>query len=65
SNKNMLYSIGISIVMCMVVIYVPGINDFLKFAPLHLSDWITIAVSAMIFLTAHEILKFFKRRKAV
>ncbi|MBN2789322.1 MAG: cation transporting ATPase C-terminal domain-containing protein, partial [Candidatus Delongbacteria bacterium] len=63
TNRKIIYSIVLSIVMCAVVIYVPGVNTFLKFAPLKAYDLMTIFVSAMIFLFAHEMLKVFKRRR--
>ncbi len=63
NNKKMLYSIIFSISICLVAIYTPGFNSFLSFAPLHLSDWITILAASAIFLLAQELLKMFKRMK--
>ena len=60
-NKKIIWSIVLSMFMCLAVFYVPGLNSFLKFAPLHISDWVTVVISALIFLSAHEGLKLFKR----
>ena len=63
SNPKMLYSILFSISICLVAIYLPGINDFLAFAPLQISDWITIMAASAIFLLAHEFLKVYKKAR--
>jgi Ca2+-transporting ATPase len=63
SNSKMLWSIGLSVAMCLSVFYIPGLNSFLKFAPLHFSDWLTVGLFTLVFLAAHESLKVFKRRK--
>jgi Ca2+-transporting ATPase len=63
SNKKILWSIIISIGFTMAAIYTPLVNHFIGFAPLTLQDWITILVSAAIFLFAHEMIKMFKRSK--
>ncbi len=62
NNRNMILAILFSIVMCLLAIYTPGLNSFLKFAPLQLSDWLSILAASGIFLAAHEILKIFKRK---
>lgn len=63
NNPKMLYSIIFSISICLLAIYTPGFNDFLAFAPLHLSDWISIFVASAIFLLAHELIKIIKNMK--
>jgi Ca2+-transporting ATPase len=63
SNKKILWSLIISIVLTLVAIYIPVINHFLGFAPLTLKDWVTILASALVFLSAHEIIKMVKRSK--
>jgi Ca2+-transporting ATPase len=65
SNKTILWSTVISIGFTMTAIYTPLINRFIGFAPLTLSDWITIVASAAVFLLAHEVIKLFKRSKRV
>jgi Ca2+-transporting ATPase len=62
SSPKMLLSILISIGLTLTAIHVPAINRFLGFSPLTMSDWGMILVSSTIFLSAHEILKIFKRR---
>ncbi|RAK10560.1 Ca2+-transporting ATPase [Halanaerobium saccharolyticum] len=61
SNTKMLYSILISIVMVLLVIYSP-INSFLGFAGVTLADWGRIILAGGIFLLGHEGIKFFKRK---
>ncbi len=64
NNKKMLYSIMISIVMVLIVIYTPGINSFLSFAGVTLADWGRVIIAGLIFLAGHEIIKYFKRKKS-
>ncbi|MCF7794730.1 MAG: cation-transporting P-type ATPase [Candidatus Cloacimonetes bacterium] len=63
SNPKILYSILFSISICLIAIYTPGFNDFLSFAPLRMSDWISILAASAIFLIAHEIIKILKNSK--
>ena len=63
SNKKMLYSILISTVLVLLVVYVPGLNSYLGFAPVSFIDWLRIFIAAGIFLLAHEVIKFYKRSK--
>jgi len=63
SNNKILWSIVISIGFTMTVIYTPSINRFLGFAPLTLSDWVSVLAAATLFLLAHEIIKAFKRSR--
>lgn len=62
SNKKMLYSVLISILMIITAIYTPFINQYLGFAAITLLDWIYVIAATVIFLSAHELLKFYKRR---
>jgi Ca2+-transporting ATPase len=61
NNTKMLYSILISIVMVLLIIYSP-INNFLGFAGVTLADWGRIILAGAIFLMGHEGIKFFKRK---
>lgn len=63
SNKKLLWSIVISIGFTLTAIYTPFINRFLEFAPLTLSDWVSVLAAAALFLLAHEIIKAFKRSR--
>ena len=63
SNNKILWSVVISIVLTMIAIYVPFINGFLGFAPLVLSDWLSVLAAAAVFLLAHEGVKMFKRSR--
>ncbi|HKL76438.1 MAG TPA: cation-translocating P-type ATPase [Halanaerobiales bacterium] len=63
NNKKMLYSIGLSIFMVLIVIYTPGLNSYLGFAGVTAGDWLRIFSGTLVFLVAHESVKFFKRKK--
>ncbi|MFO7814819.1 MAG: cation-transporting P-type ATPase [Halanaerobiales bacterium] len=63
SNKVMVYSILISVLMITIAVYTPFINQYLGFAGITLIDWCYIIGAAMIFLGAHELLKVHKRNK--
>jgi Ca2+-transporting ATPase len=63
SNTKILWSILISIGLTMTAIYTPFINRFLGFAPLTITDWISVLIAAIVFLLAHEIIKAFKRSR--
>ncbi|MGA1871923.1 MAG: cation-translocating P-type ATPase [bacterium] len=63
SNKKIVWSIVISIGFTMTALYAPVINSFLGFVPLPLSDWISVGVTTVLFLLAHESIKAFKRSK--
>ena len=61
SNTKMIYSILLSILMVLIVIYSP-INSFLGFSGLALADWGRVVFAGAIFLLGHEGIKFFKRK---
>ena len=63
SNQKMIYSIIISIVMVLIVIYTPGINSFLGFAAVSFNDWFRVIISGLIFLMGHEAIKYYKRSR--
>lgn len=62
SNKKMVYAVIISIVMIVITIYTPFINQYLGFTGITLVDWLYVLGSAGVFLAAHEMLKIFKRK---
>jgi Ca2+-transporting ATPase len=62
SNKKMIYSIIISIVLVLSVVYVPGLNSYLDFAPLPAVDWLRIFLAGGVFLLAFEGIKWYERR---
>ncbi|MFW5986070.1 MAG: cation transporting ATPase C-terminal domain-containing protein, partial [Halanaerobiales bacterium] len=62
SNKKILYSILISIAMVLIVIYTPAISVFLGFTGVTAGDWFRIILAGGIFLSGHEIIKWYKRR---
>ncbi|GAB6137466.1 cation-translocating P-type ATPase [Halanaerobaculum tunisiense] len=62
SNKKMLYSIIISLGLVLSVVYVPGLNSYLDFAPLPAIDWLRILSAGGIFLLSFEMVKWYKRK---
>ncbi len=64
SNKKILYSILISIFMVLVVIYIPAISRYLGFSAVTIADWFRIILAGGVFLSAHEIIKLFKRKNS-
>lgn len=61
SNSKILWSLILSTGMCLATFYIPGLNDFFRFAPLHMSDWVSVLIAALIFLASHEALKWFRK----
>ena len=64
SNKKILYSVLISIFMVLVVIYIPAISRYLGFSAVTIADWFRIILAGGVFLSAHEIIKWFKRKNS-
>jgi Ca2+-transporting ATPase len=64
SNSKMTYSILISIVLVLLVVYTPGLNSYLDFAPIPVGDWIRVLTAGAIFLSAFEGIKWYKRNNA-
>jgi Ca2+-transporting ATPase len=63
SNKNMLYSLLISTGAVLLVTHTPGLNSLFGFASLSITNWLNIGLSGLVFLSVHEGIKFFKRKK--
>ena len=64
SNKKILYSVLLSLVLVLAVVYVPGLNSYLDFAPLPAIDWVRILSAGGIFLLSFEMVKWYKRKNA-
>jgi Ca2+-transporting ATPase len=62
-NRKILYSILISIIAVLFVTQTPVVNVFLGYSTIGVNSWISIMISGLIFLIAHEISKYFKRKK--
>lgn len=62
SNRKMIYSIIISIVLVLGVVYIPGLNSYLDFAPVPIQDWIRVLSAGGVFLLAFEGIKWYRRR---
>ncbi|MFC1534322.1 cation-translocating P-type ATPase [Thermodesulfobacteriota bacterium] len=61
SNKILLGSIAGSIGLILIVVYIPIVRDFLRFAPMSAADWLYVLGAAGIFLLFFETMKIFKR----
>jgi Ca2+-transporting ATPase len=61
TNRNLLFSIAISITLILCAIYIPVISSFIAFSPLTVIDWAFVLGAAALFLLAHESIKFSKR----
>ncbi|MBN2232371.1 MAG: cation-transporting P-type ATPase [Deltaproteobacteria bacterium] len=61
SNRTLLCATVFSAFLVMVLIYVPGIRDFLGFAPLSGRDWCRVAAAAGLYLAVFEGFKLGKR----
>lgn len=65
SNGKMLWSIAISIAMILLAVYVPFVGSFFSFAALTLTDWGFALAGVAVFLSAHEVMKAFRRSRRV
>lgn len=59
-NKNLVYAALTSIAFVIIVIYVPGINTFVKMAPLPLYSWAYAIIGSLAFLFYLELFKLLK-----
>jgi len=64
SNKILLGSIAVSIILVCIAIYGPYISDFFVFGPLKIIDWVFVFGAAIIYLFVFEILKIIRKKKA-
>jgi len=63
TNSKILISIAISLGLIIAVIYVPFFSSFIGFGPLNVMDWVYVVGASVVFLMAHETVKFFKRQR--
>ena len=63
SNKMMNAAVGLSIVMLLAVIYIPGINKIFDNVALNPTAWLLIIPLTLIPFTASEVFKAIKGRK--
>ncbi len=63
SNKILIGSIIGSIILVLIAIYVPYINDFFLFGGLALIDWGYVLIAAVIYLFVFEILKITRKKR--
>lgn len=65
SNKRLLLGYGISMIFTLLIVYNPFFTQLLSTAPLNLMDWISVALTGIVFMTLREAYKFFKNRKLI
>lgn len=63
-NKFMNYAVGASLILILLVLYVPFLNDVFKTVPLGWSEWIRIIPLILIPSVAAEVTKVFLRRSS-
>ncbi len=64
TNKILLSSIGVSIVMVLIGVYAPYVSSFLEFASIGLVDWLFVWGAALVFLGCWEGLKALRRARS-
>ncbi len=62
TNKKILASIALSIVLVIMAINVPIIQNLLGFSSINFIDWIYIIGASLILLLNHEVIKVIKRK---
>ena len=63
TNKMMNAAVGLSIIMLLAVIYIPGINKIFDNIALNPTAWLLIIPLALIPFTASEVFKTIKSKK--
>jgi Ca2+-transporting ATPase len=64
SNKYMQYAVGLSLLLLLLVVFVPFLQPIFNTQPLAGKEWLVVLVLALIPAVAEEITKFFLRRQA-
>ncbi|MDO5018383.1 MAG: cation-translocating P-type ATPase [Lagierella massiliensis] len=62
SNKRLLQGVGVSLLLTLIVVYVPFLNDLFETFPLELRDWILILPFSILPFAIGEIWKLIKGR---
>jgi len=65
SNKILMVSILGSMLLVFIAIYAPFISNFFVFGGLQTTDWGFVALAAIMYLFAFEILKIFRKRRLI
>jgi Ca2+-transporting ATPase len=64
SNKWMVWAVGASLLLVLVVVYVPFLQPFFDTVPLTLDDWLMMLPFFFASAIAMELLKFYFRRRS-
>ncbi len=62
SNRFMVFALIASIIIQLIVIYVPFFQSIFRFESLNIKEWILIIISSSLIFFVVELYKFFKRR---
>jgi P-type Ca2+ transporter type 2C len=65
SNKWMVWAVGASLLLVLVVVYVPFLQPFFDTVPLTLDDWLMMLPFFFASAIAMELLKFYFRRRSL
>ncbi len=63
SNKRLIQGVGVSLLLTLIVVYVPFLNDLFETFPLVLRDWIIIIPFALLPFIMGEAVKLVRRKK--
>jgi len=62
SNWRLWVSIGVSLLLVFVLVYVPAPSQFLQTAPLTLGDWLYAGLGSLLYLAVYEAVKRVNRK---
>jgi Ca2+-transporting ATPase len=63
TNKYLVYAVLITIILQLMVVYVPFLQTAFRTVPLSLSEWGVVLALASTTLISMELVKYFKREK--
>lgn len=63
SNKKLLFAMWISLILIMILLYVPSVGNYFSFGPMNIKDWLFPVIGWIVFLLIRELQKYFQRRK--
>lgn len=63
SNKKLLIAIAVSVILQIMIIYLPFFNAIFRTTPLDIYDWARIIVASLVVFVVFEAVKIYKYRK--
>jgi Ca2+-transporting ATPase len=61
TNKYLIYSIVLGLLLQVILVFTPGLNTLFKITPLNLNDWIIVLALSIVPLVINELVKLIKR----